>query len=200
MPTCSGPPYRHRMCRAICLCLMLATAACAGRPVPPRDVPSTAGPRQGAMLRIDPKLPQAVVVDGLRLQVAQMVPGGLLYSRFGARGSAGGGGGYHRGIDISAPRGTPIRAAAAGEVVEMGHSGAYGRLLRIRHSPHVETVYAHLSAFAPQLAVGRAVAAGEVIGHVGMSGRATGPHLHFEVRRNREPIDPLAQPVAAQDS
>ena len=95
----------------------------------------------------------------------------------------------HRGLDISAPRGTPIKAAAAGVVksVEEGAS-AYGWKLVIDHGDGVSTWYAHLSAFS--VAEGDRVQAGQVVGAVGTSGVATGPHLHFELRLNNTPTDP----------
>jgi murein DD-endopeptidase MepM/ murein hydrolase activator NlpD len=131
--------------------------------------------------------------ESVRINVASVVDGGLLTGRFGERrGSMGGGRGRHTGIDVSAPAGTPVRAAAAGRVVEAGRHGAYGRLVRIRHSPHLETAYAHLSRFADQVGPGRWVNQGEVIGHVGTSGRTTGPHLHFELIRFGRPVDPLS--------
>ena len=180
---------------------LLAVTACAGPQMPPTARAPQEGPAQQAMWRGHPSLPRAVVVDGLALRVGQLVPGGLLYSGFGPRSGAGGGGSrYHYGIDISAPDGTPIHAAAGGQVLEVGRAGAYGRLIRIRHSPHVETVYAHLSGYAPAIKPGHVVRAGDLIGFVGTSGRTTGPHLHFEVRRDSQPVDPLAQPAAAADS
>jgi len=137
------------------------------------------------------------VADGkggsVRINVASVVDGGVLTGRFGERrGSMGGGGGRHRGIDISAPTGAPVRAAASGQIVEAGRHGAYGRLVRIRHAPNLETAYAHLSRFAGHVRPGRWVNQGEVIGHVGTSGRTTGPHLHFELIRFGRAVDPLA--------
>jgi len=145
----------------------------------------------------NPSLPPAVLVDAgaghqLQLHIAPVVEGGRFFSGFGWRRHAGGGGAHHSGIDISAPPGTPVRAAAAGEVVELGRQGAFGRLIRIRHSVDVETVYAHLSGYARDLKVGRRVRQDEIIGYVGSSGRASGPHLHFEVHHNGRAIDPLA--------
>jgi murein DD-endopeptidase MepM/ murein hydrolase activator NlpD len=97
---------------------------------------------------------------------------------------------FHQGIDLAAPLGVPIRAPAAGLVIEAGWRGGYGRYLRIRHDAALETVYGHLSAYAPGIGPGAIVAPGEVIGFVGASGRATGPHLHYEVRLHGVAVDP----------
>jgi murein DD-endopeptidase MepM/ murein hydrolase activator NlpD len=99
---------------------------------------------------------------------------------------------WHRGIDWAAPRGTPVRAAGRGVVVAAGRLGAYGQYLRIDHGDTIATAYAHLERYAPGLRPGRAVAQGEVIGLTGSTGRATGPHLHYEVLVAGRHIDPLA--------
>ncbi|MFK0376231.1 M23 family metallopeptidase [Pandoraea sp. NPDC090278] len=97
----------------------------------------------------------------------------------------------HTGVDFAAPVGTPVRAAADGEVSFIGfqHNG-YGRYIVISHRYGSETLYAHLSAVVENLRVGDTVAAGERIGDIGRTGTATGPHLHFELRRNGNPVDP----------
>lgn len=87
----------------------------------------------------------------------------------------------HAGIDFAAPAGTPVYAAADGTVVSARVEGAYGRIVRLRHSGSTETRYAHLSRFARGVASGRRVRQGDVIGAVGSTGLSTGPHLHFEV-------------------
>lgn len=172
------------------LLAVLALAGCAPSEYPPP-------PEQAA------GLPHAVLVDDgsgrqLRLNVGPVVDGGQLFSRFGARRSSmGGDGGPHQGIDIAGREGTPVRAAAAGMIAEVGRRGRYGRFIRIRHADRIETAYAHLSRFADRLEIGRSVQQGEVIGYVGTSGRSTGPHLHFEIRRDGKPVDPLGFPVAA---
>ena len=86
----------------------------------------------------------------------------------------------HRGVDYAAPAGTKIMAVADGVVTAIGPRGGYGNLVVLRHQEKFQTYYAHMSAFAPKLAVGTRVAQGETIGFVGMTGLATGPHLHFE--------------------
>jgi murein DD-endopeptidase MepM/ murein hydrolase activator NlpD len=99
-----------------------------------------------------------------------------------------GAGGYHTGLDLAAPTGTPVVAAAAGTVVRAGDAGGYGQLIVLRHADGSETRYAHLSAIGVE--VGAQVARGQAIGAVGSTGRSTGPHLHFELRRDGHAVDP----------
>jgi murein DD-endopeptidase MepM/ murein hydrolase activator NlpD len=96
----------------------------------------------------------------------------------------------HEGIDIGAASGTPIHAAAGGTVIYAGWLGGYGNLVVIDHHNTLATAYAHQSAIAT--GVGASVAQGQVIGYVGSTGHSFGPHLHFEVRVNGTPVDPLA--------
>src|SRR4051794_24538852 len=103
-----------------------------------------------------------------------------------ARGFSGG----HTGIDLMAPAGSPARAASGGVIVYAGWYYAYGQMIDIQHADSLITRYAHLSAFAPGIAPGKAVSAGQVIGQVGATGRAHGPHVHFEVRANGRAVDP----------
>jgi murein DD-endopeptidase MepM/ murein hydrolase activator NlpD len=110
---------------------------------------------------------------------------GPVYSRFGARGEDG----WHAGIDITAPDGTPVRAARDGTVTFAGRQGRYGRLVVLEHGDGVTSWYAHLDE--AQARVGRPVRRGDVIGTSGRSGNATGPHLHFEIRVAGNPVDPL---------
>jgi murein DD-endopeptidase MepM/ murein hydrolase activator NlpD len=109
---------------------------------------------------------------------------GTLTSGFGPRG-----GRMHTGIDIAAPAGTPVRAAAAGRVIIAGWSGGYGNLIVVDHGNGLATAYAHLSAI---WAGGGSVAQGQSIGAVGSTGNSTGNHLHFEVRVNGSPVNPLS--------
>lgn len=90
----------------------------------------------------------------------------------------------HKGVDYAAPLGTPVRAAGDGRVRFAGRKGGYGNVLEIEHSSSVVTVYGHLSRFARGTQVGSHVTQGVVIAYVGMTGLATGPHLHYEYRVN----------------
>jgi murein DD-endopeptidase MepM/ murein hydrolase activator NlpD len=96
----------------------------------------------------------------------------------------------HLGIDYAAPMGTPVWAAAGGVITHRGDAGDAGNLVTIKHDGGIETAYMHLSKFADGLKVGQHVAAKTVIGYVGATGLATGPHLHFGVKQNGEFIDP----------
>jgi murein DD-endopeptidase MepM/ murein hydrolase activator NlpD len=114
---------------------------------------------------------------------------GRLGSAFGQRQDPiNGEGAFHSGIDIEAPYGTPVRATAEGEVTGSSMGAGYGRQIVLDHGHDVLTVYGHLSAMA--VVPGEHVTRGEVIGYVGQSGRATGPHLHYEVRVHRVPVNP----------
>jgi murein DD-endopeptidase MepM/ murein hydrolase activator NlpD len=95
----------------------------------------------------------------------------------------------HTGIDIGVPYGTPIRAAASGQVIYAGWMDGYGNLVFIDHGRGISTGYAHQSSIA--VSNGQAVTQGQVIGYVGCTGHCFGPHLHFEVRVNGTPVDPL---------
>jgi murein DD-endopeptidase MepM/ murein hydrolase activator NlpD len=97
---------------------------------------------------------------------------------------------YHPGLDISADKGTPVYATADGTIGQASYSGAYGNLVVIEHKFGIETRYGHLSAFRIQR--GQAVKRGDLIGLVGATGRATGPHLHYEVRVNGRILNPLS--------
>ena len=95
----------------------------------------------------------------------------------------------HAGIDFGAAWGSPILAAADGQVVGSGYAGGYGRQVRIAHSGGIVTTYSHMSSIIAS--PGLPVRQGQVIGYVGSSGLSTGPHLHFEVRINGQPVNPL---------
>jgi len=94
----------------------------------------------------------------------------------------------HTGIDIAAPKGTPVKAAADGIIKRVRYSGGYGRLIIVQHEKDLVTYYGHLSAY--RVRTGQRVSKGDIIGLVGSSGRSTGPHLHFEVRRGGQPLNP----------
>ncbi|MGS0894202.1 M23 family metallopeptidase [Burkholderia stagnalis] len=106
---------------------------------------------------------------------------------------------FHTGVDLTAPTGTPVDAAADGVVSFVGTDpGGYGRYVIVDHADGYSTYYAHLSAFAHGLKAGDAVKQGQRLGAVGMTGAATGPHLHFEVRVANDPVDPLVTLANAQ--
>jgi len=98
----------------------------------------------------------------------------------------------HRGVDFAVPSGTPIMAAGDGVVRDAGWHGDYGNLVVLRHNGTFETAYAHMSHVASGLHRGQRVRQGQVIGYVGASGRATGPHLHYEVRIRGEATNPMS--------
>jgi murein DD-endopeptidase MepM/ murein hydrolase activator NlpD len=100
----------------------------------------------------------------------------------------------HNGVDLVAPTGTPVLAAASGTVVGAAPNAGYGNWIRIEHAQNVATVYGHLSAFAPGVSAGVKVERGQVIGFVGNTGRSTGAHLHFEVISHGQAIDPMTFP------
>jgi murein DD-endopeptidase MepM/ murein hydrolase activator NlpD len=97
----------------------------------------------------------------------------------------------HTGVDFGAPIGTPILAAGDGVVTRVGYMGGYGNVVDIQHDGEFSTRYAHISRFASGLSVGDRVTQGQTIAAVGNTGRSTGPHLHYEVRRNGAPINPM---------
>ncbi|EPR34650.1 Peptidase M23 [Alkalidesulfovibrio alkalitolerans DSM 16529] len=96
---------------------------------------------------------------------------------------------FHKGLDISAPHGTPIYAPAKGKVSFTGRDGAYGLAMNLDHGSGISTKYAHLHRVAVK--PGQTVSRGELIGYVGNTGRSTGPHLHYEVRLNGVPVNPM---------
>lgn len=133
----------------------------------------------------------AVVLQGTKPRPRTLAYGvfywpsrGSITSRFGERW-----GEQHSGIDIAAPKGSPNKAADGGVVKFAGWSGNYGKLVIIDHENGYTTYYGHNDTI--KVKVGQRVARGDVIGTVGETGRATGPHLHFEVRKNGVPVNPL---------
>src|SRR6266404_8836420 len=113
---------------------------------------------------------------------------GVVTSTFGVRDSPyGDGREMHPGIDIQAPFGEPVAAGGAGEVIYAGRDAGYGRLVVVDHGGDLETLYGHLSKISVR--EGQRVNRGQELGAVGASGRATGAHLHYEVRQNDEPVN-----------
>lgn len=103
----------------------------------------------------------------------------------------------HKGIDYGAPIGTRVRAVADATVDFAGHQGGYGNLVILKHQGTYSTAYGHLNGFAPGIRKGTKVSQGDTIGFVGMTGVATGPHLHYEFRLNSQQINPLAVSLPA---
>jgi murein DD-endopeptidase MepM/ murein hydrolase activator NlpD len=114
---------------------------------------------------------------------------GPISSPFGPRCLPNGDCSFHPGVDIAVGPGTPIKAAASGTVIYAGWMEGYGNFVVIDHGNHLATAYAHQSTIA--VANGVSVAQGQVIGYSGCTGYCFGPHLHFEVRVNGSPVDPL---------
>lgn len=108
----------------------------------------------------------------------------------------------HKGVDYAAPRGTPIRATGDGKIVHRARKGGYGKVVIIRHGNRYQTLYAHMSNYNRKARLGKRVKQGQIIGYVGSTGRATGPHLHYEFRVygvHRNPLKvrlPQAAPIA----
>ncbi|HXG51300.1 MAG TPA: LysM peptidoglycan-binding domain-containing M23 family metallopeptidase [candidate division Zixibacteria bacterium] len=118
---------------------------------------------------------------------------GTIHSHYGPRGAS-----FHDGIDIAAPEGTPIRVIADGVVIYSDQLRGYGNIVIVRHEREVVSVYAHNQVNLAR--EGQRVSRGEVIARVGSTGRVSGPHLHFEIRRNNFAQDPLVylpQPCCA---
>ena len=107
----------------------------------------------------------------------------------------------HKGVDYAAPRGTPIRASGDGKVSFRGVKGGYGKTIFIQHGSAYTTVYAHLNGYSRGIRNGKRVKQGQIIGYVGSTGLASGPHLHYEFRVNgvhRNPLTvklPDAEPI-----
>jgi len=103
---------------------------------------------------------------------------------------------FHSGVDYAAPRGTAIFASGAGVVEMARYVNGYGNFIKIRHNSEYETAYGHMQGFASGMRPGVRVKKGQIIGYVGSTGRSTGPHLHFEILRKGQRIDPLKAKVA----
>ena len=107
---------------------------------------------------------------------------------------------FHYGLDLAAPIGTPVRAAADGFVAMAGVNGNYGNYVRIDHGSHLATGYVHLSSIVSTLRPGTRVAQGEIIGFVGMSGLATGAHLRFQLLQDDKQLNPLtSRPIIEEE-
>ena len=96
---------------------------------------------------------------------------------------------FHKGVDIAAPAGTPVVAALPGKVISAGNEGGYGKTVLVEHDNGLRTRYGHLASI--NVRVGDKVTSEDMLGTVGSTGRATGAHLHFEVTRMGQPVNPL---------
>jgi murein DD-endopeptidase MepM/ murein hydrolase activator NlpD len=99
----------------------------------------------------------------------------------------------HLGVDYGAPTGTPVRAVASGTVDFAGWNGEAGRMVRLRHAGGYQTLYLHLSAFGSGIRIGARVRQEDIIGRVGMTGSATGPHLDYRIIKNGVYVNPIAE-------
>jgi len=140
-----------------------------------------AGHQDYAYTRAGPTVPQLWPVSNSSRTVS---------SAYGSQRGRGKNARFHKGIDIPSPRGTPVVATAAGTVALVRSTGDYGRYIVLDHANGYQTLYAHLNDFAVRS--GDRVGAGQTIGSVGKSGNATGYHLHYEVHRNGQTVDPIA--------
>ncbi|HET9918096.1 MAG TPA: LysM peptidoglycan-binding domain-containing M23 family metallopeptidase [Candidatus Binatia bacterium] len=127
------------------------------------------------------RIPAPAAVDG---DLLLWPVSGTINSGYGPRGSS-----FHDGIDIAAPEGTPIQAIERGEVIYSDQLRGYGNIVILRHQGGIVSVYAHNQVNLVR--EGQQVSKGEVIAKVGSTGRVTGPHLHFEIRKNNTAQDPL---------
>ncbi len=106
----------------------------------------------------------------------------------------------HNGVDFAAQRGTPVRAVGDGIVTQAGWNGNYGKAIDVQHDTTYMSRYAHLDRFADGIQNGAPVKKGQVIGYVGSTGRSTGPHLHFELHKDQQVVDPLSVDFPADET
>ena len=106
----------------------------------------------------------------------------------------------HTGVDFAAPRGTPVRAVSDGVIAQAGWNGPYGKTIDLQHDSRFMSRYAHLHNFADGITHGVEVKKGQIIGYVGSTGRSTGPHLHFELYKDQQYINPLSIDFPAEDT
>ena len=106
----------------------------------------------------------------------------------------------HQGVDYAAPTGTPIRAAGNGRIVHRGTRGGYGKTVIIDHGNNYKTLYAHMNGYRSGQSMGSRVRQGEIIGYVGMTGLATGPHLHYEFHVREKPVNPVTVDLPRAES
>ncbi|MEO1747535.1 MAG: M23 family metallopeptidase [Pseudomonadota bacterium] len=182
---------------------MLETAKAAGLPVTLDNTTASGGPfipaAEGVVSEFDTRLAELgaalETLDAARASVqsfpiAHPAPGRAITSRYGnRRDPIIGKTAFHAGIDFRTPTGTPIYATAAGTVAKAGRHGGYGKLVEIQHANGLKTRYAHLSKI--DVRKGQKIDAGVRVGAAGSTGRSTGPHLHYEVRRGDKSTNPM---------
>jgi murein DD-endopeptidase MepM/ murein hydrolase activator NlpD len=195
------PPYSRAAFLALVGVIATVGALNAGsalRVLAGEPQPAPAGLTEATPVEIEtpPPPPPAFVFD-------TPLPGQAVNSPFGLRQLPWEENGrLHEGVDIAAPAGSAIRAATDGVVVRAGTSGSYGRYVEIAHKDGFRTLYAHLGATARGVKPGLYARRGQTIAYVGSSGRSTGAHLHFELRRKGKPLNPaffLGQTFAQAD-
>lgn len=165
----------------------------AGGPLVPMDAAAITGVETRArQLEHELRAFESALRERARIPSIWPVAGGEATDSFGGRRDPFGGGAseFHSGQDISAGRGTLVYAAGIGTVKFAGTQGGYGQIVIIDHGDGITTRYGHLSKI--EVTAGQALTRGAIIGHVGSTGRSTGPHLHYEVRINEEPVNPRA--------
>ncbi|HEX9146576.1 MAG TPA: peptidoglycan DD-metalloendopeptidase family protein [Candidatus Binatia bacterium] len=106
----------------------------------------------------------------------------------------------HNGVDFAAQRGTPVRAVGDGVISQIGWNGNYGKAIDVQHDATYMSRYAHLEGFADGIHNGSSVTKGQIIGYVGSTGRSTGPHLHFELHKDQQVVDPLSVDFPADET
>lgn len=165
--------------------LLIGGVAVASASLPDRHEPMVSTISEDAA--IEPEGPRP------EYSFASPLPGQEINSPFGLRKLPWEEGGrLHQGVDIAAPTGTPVRAMTLGLVVRSGVDGGYGRFVEVRHKGGLSSIYAHLGRTADGLARGSLLHPGDIVGYVGSTGRSTGAHLHFEIRRDGRPLNPAA--------
>lgn len=172
-------------------------------PLPPA-APIAAEETRGWLGRLGGRLERAGAAVRAHVRRLAAIPSGApvsarVTSSFGWRVNpfTGRGAEWHSGLDYGAPLGTPVRATAAGEVAWAARRGGYGLAVGVRHEGGFVTVYGHLRDATVK--PGDRVARGDVVGHVGNGGRSTGPHVHYEVRRDGTPTDPRRVRATSRD-
>lgn len=193
--TASGGPAEHGIRPVLAI---ERSGAPAMAPIQASFTPGEFRVPQMKVIHVPPRQPRAPVTASRRPLPAAggdlMLPleDAILTSGFGMRAHPIlGGERVHNGIDLAAPSGTPIFAAASGVVAAAGPNGGYGNFVRIRHAGGFSTAYGHMSRYGDGVTAGATVEQGQVIGYVGSTGLSTGPHLHWEVLYGNDAVDPF---------